>query len=55
MSFVIVYCVGEHEDIIQVDSDEYPDVLAEYPRHETLKGGWRIAVTLLHDVGYECP
>jgi hypothetical protein len=29
-------------------------VVSEYPSHETLEGGRCIAVTLLHDMGYEC-
>ena len=52
--FVFRYGIREYEYIVKIYSYVYPNLFSEYPCHEPLKGGWCVAVTLLHDMRYKC-
>src|SRR6201999_2404144 len=48
VGFMLLNRVAEDEYIVQVYMDEYSDEVLEYQSHNPLKGGWCVAVTLLH-------
>src|ERR1700679_564434 len=53
MTFMIIDRVGVYEYVIQIYSDEYPNMFSEYPGHQPLKRRGSVTVALLHNMRYE--